>query len=104
MAREKKPGNPIFKSDVEPVDAIIGTGKISKRQYNISSERNVSIPVSDGVTIDADVFRPDGDGKFPALISISPYNKEVQSAYIWPRAMGSTFVRGLNDASLEAGP
>ncbi len=48
VARQKKPGNLIYETNVEPVDAIIGTGKISKRQYNISSERNVSIPVSDG--------------------------------------------------------
>ncbi len=40
------------------MDAIIGTGKLSKRQYSITIERNVSIPVSDGIIIDSDIFRP----------------------------------------------
>ena len=40
------------------MDAIIATGKLSKRQYDINIERNISIPVSDGINIDTDVFRP----------------------------------------------
>ena len=86
------------------MDAIIGTGKLSRRQYNVILERDIRIPVSDGVEIDTDLFRPDSKEKFPALLSISPYCKELQSDQIWPRAMGTTFIRGANDASIEAGP
>ncbi len=86
------------------MDAIFGTGEVSKRQYGIISERDVYVPVSDGVKICVDLFRPDGKGKFPVLVSLSPYTKELQSARIWPRGMGTTFVRGNSDASLEAGP
>ncbi len=53
--------------------------------------------MSDGVTIDADIFRPDGRGKFPALLGVHPYDKEVQSAPIMP--MGLNMANG----GIEAG-
>jgi predicted acyl esterase len=86
------------------MDAIIGTGKLSKRQYSILTDRNVSIPVSDGVVIDSDVFRPKSDEKFPALLSIAPYSKELQTARVWPRGMSTSMVRGAGDGILEVGP
>ena len=86
------------------MDAIIGTGKISKREYGITAHRNVAIPMSDGVTIDVDIFRPDGEGKFPALVAISAFNKEVQSGRILPAATRTRRIRGVPDACLEAGP
>jgi predicted acyl esterase len=85
------------------MDAIIGTGDLSKRQYGIVAERDVFVPVSDGVSINVDVFRPDSDGKFPALLSMSPYNKEAQSDRIWPGSSSATFVRGAINTLIEAG-
>jgi predicted acyl esterase len=84
------------------MDAIIGTGKISKREYEIKSELSVSIPMSDGITIDADIFRPDSDGKFPALLAIAPFDKELQSDRIWPAPTRTRRIRGSPDACLEA--
>lgn len=88
------------------MDAIIGTGKasLSKRQYHIKVERDVFVPVSAGHKICVDVFRPDGDGKFPALVSMSPYSKEAQSERHWPGGIGSKFIRGAIDGAVEAGP
>jgi predicted acyl esterase len=86
------------------VDAIIGTGKLSKRQYAITVDRNVLIPISDGILIDSDIFRPQSQDKFPALISISPYSKELQTARIWPRGMSTSMVHGCGDGVIEAGP
>lgn len=85
------------------MDAIIGTGELSKRQYGIVAERDVFVPMSDGVSINVDVFRPDGEGKFPALLSMSPYNKEVQSDRIWPSSSSATFIRGAINTLIEAG-
>jgi predicted acyl esterase len=86
------------------MDAIIATGNLSKRQYGIMAQRNVSVPMSDGIHIDVDLFRPDHSGKFPALLAISPYSKELQSDRIWPRGMATSAIRGVNDAAIEAGP
>jgi uncharacterized protein len=83
------------------MDAIIGTGKISKREYEIISNRNIPITMSDGVNIDVDIFRPEGRGKFPVLMGIAPFDKEIQSERIWPAATRSRRIRGLPDAAVE---
>jgi predicted acyl esterase len=84
------------------MDAIIGTGKISKREYEIIPERNTLITMSDGVKIDVDIFRPGGRGKFPALVLIAPFNKEIQTERVWPAATRTRRIRGTADACLEA--
>jgi len=58
--------------------------EVSKRRYEIIKESSVSIPMSDGVTIDADIFRPDSPGKFPAILGVHQYNKELQTSPIIP--------------------
>ena len=59
----------------------------SKREYGITEERHVSIPISDGITLDADIFRPDSPGKFPALLGIHVYDNAWQSDPIKPFGM-----------------
>ena len=59
----------------------------SKREYRIIEERDVKIRMSDGVVLDADIFRPDSKGKFPAILGVHPYNKELQTAPIMPAGM-----------------
>ena len=44
--------------------------------YAIKYERNVEMKTRDGVTLRADIFRPDADGKFPVLLQRTPYNKD----------------------------
>ncbi|HUA35613.1 MAG TPA: CocE/NonD family hydrolase [Candidatus Binataceae bacterium] len=39
-------------------------------------ERNLIIPLSDGAELGADLYRPAGEGKFPALLSFYPYHKD----------------------------
>jgi uncharacterized protein len=84
------------------MDAIIGTGNISKREYEILAERNVLITMSDGINIDVDIFRPSSDGKFPVLLGISTFDKEVQSDHVWPAPTRSRRIRGSPDACLES--
>ncbi len=83
------------------MDAIFGDGKISKREYEIISEYDVPITMSDGVKISVDIFRPDGRGKFPALLGISTFNKDIQAERIWPAATRSKRIRGIPNACLE---
>ncbi|MFC2947603.1 CocE/NonD family hydrolase [Virgibacillus sediminis] len=43
-------------------------------------EKDVKIPMRDGVHLAADIYRPEGtDEKVPALLALSPYGKELQS-------------------------
>lgn len=54
----------------------------------------------DGVRLAVDVFRPDAKGQFPALLSISPYGKEIQSLPLPPQTLGKS---ALWDGNIEAG-
>lgn len=38
-------------------------------------DRDVAVPMRDGVVLRADVYRPAGDGKFPVLVFRTPYGK-----------------------------
>jgi len=40
-------------------------------------EKNVAVPMRDGVILRADVLRPAGDGKFPVLVYRTPYGKDA---------------------------
>ena len=42
---------------------------------SIRVEKNVAIEMRDGVVMRADVFRPDDDGKYPAVVVRTPYEK-----------------------------
>ena len=51
---------------------------ISQPRYKVKVERDVIIPSRDGVPIAADIYYPDSSERFPALVGISPYGKDVQ--------------------------
>jgi putative CocE/NonD family hydrolase len=38
-------------------------------------ETAVKVPMRDGVTLSADVYRPAGEGKFPVLLQRTPYDR-----------------------------
>ena len=41
-------------------------------------EKDVMVPMRDGVHLCADIYRPDSKEKFPALLAFAIYNKDVQ--------------------------
>jgi hypothetical protein len=43
--------------------------------YSVTVDRDVMIPMSDGVRLAADVYRPDSSGRFPVIVTRTPYNK-----------------------------
>jgi predicted acyl esterase len=58
------------------------TWQTSPRAYGVQVERGVHIRMSDGVELEADLFRPAAEGAFPALLGISPYPLQPQTAPI----------------------
>jgi putative CocE/NonD family hydrolase len=48
----------------------------ARKTYKIVSEKNVPMRTRDGVTLYSDVVRPDAPGRFPVLLSRTPYNKK----------------------------
>jgi predicted acyl esterase len=55
----------------------------------MKEERDVLVPMRDGVRLAADIFRPDAKGKFPALLGMSPYGKGIQSLPLAPQPPGT---------------
>jgi predicted acyl esterase len=51
---------------------------LSDPRYAMSSENNVPVAMRDGVRLAADVYRPDDAGRFPALVAMSPYPRQMQ--------------------------
>lgn len=45
-------------------------------EYKVTLEKNVPMQTRDGVTLKADVLRPDAPGRFPVLLSRTPYGKD----------------------------
>ena len=74
------------------------TWETSPREYDIEIERDVRVPIRGGITLVADVFRPRGAGRFPALLMISPYDRRQQSMEMMPVAFP-----GVDRGSLEVG-
>jgi len=47
--------------------------------YKIKAEYDIYVRMRDGVHLCVDVYRPDAEGKFPALLGMSPFGKRVQT-------------------------
>lgn len=56
----------------EVIAVFSKTWQTSERKYGMVVKRDVRIAMSDGTEINADIFLPDGPGKFPALLGLSP--------------------------------
>ena len=73
-------------SGIEPGQRQLNGPQTTRREYrNLSapahgmrSDQDVAAVMRDGVELLADVHRPEDDGRFPALISASPYPRQIQ--------------------------
>ncbi len=53
-----------------------GKPVVLEPKYKMRIQRNVLIPMRDGIRLSADLFFPDAEGKFPAVIQYQPYRKD----------------------------
>ena len=42
---------------------------------SLKIKTNIAVTMRDGVTLYADIYRPDGDGPFPTILQRTPYDK-----------------------------
>ena len=49
-------------------------------------DKDVGVPMRDGAVLRANVFRPEADGKFPVLMTLGPYGKDVHLSQFMPEA------------------
>jgi predicted acyl esterase len=71
---------------------------VSEPKYNVIKE-TFMIPARDGIKLAVDVYRPDADGKYPALLAQSPYGKDAQVFESPPQPFG----KSIFEASVESG-
>ena len=57
----------------------------SKPIYKKSVEKNVYVEMRDGIKLACDIYRPDAEGRFPALLGMSPYGKDIQALKLPPK-------------------
>jgi predicted acyl esterase len=43
---------------------------------SIAMERDLAVPMRDGVRLFASLFRPTADGPYPVILSVTPYGKD----------------------------
>ncbi len=67
---------------------------VSQPMFKMKAMKDILVPMRDGVRLSIDIYAPDVTGKFPALLSLSPYGKDVQKLPICP---------GPNDFRLGTG-
>jgi putative CocE/NonD family hydrolase len=53
---------------------------LSKPEYEVTMEHNVRIPMRDGVTLSADIYRPAAEGKYPVILVRTPYSNNTPGA------------------------
>jgi len=53
-------------------------------QYAMKTEKGVTVTMRDGVRLSLCVYRPDADGRFPALFAASPYQYEMDEVPAYP--------------------
>jgi len=50
---------------------------ISRPEYTVKMKLGVMVPMRDGVKLAADLYLPDAEGKFPAILIRTPYNNST---------------------------
>ena len=76
----------------------------SRRKYEILAQRDVGVPMRDGISLNVHVFRPAAPGRFPALVGLAPFHLDFQDEYIWPSAARSSRTRGSPTVNVESIP
>ena len=78
----------------------------SKPTYSVKVQKDIMVPMRDGVRLATDVYRPNVEGKkFPALLSFFGWGKELQETARWLRdiPLQEYHYSPLWDGSIEAG-
>jgi putative CocE/NonD family hydrolase len=66
-------------------------------RLSLGVDRNVPVPMRDGVMLFADVYRPSGPGPYPALLERTPYDKQNMPAPFVLRAASSGYAVVVQD-------
>src|ERR1044071_3361929 len=61
--------------------ALLLTGSATAQTlYRVKIEQGVSVKMRDGISLEADIYRPSSDEKFPVLLERTPYDRNGEAA------------------------
>ena len=60
---------------------LASSSPVATDEYGVTFESNTPVKMRDGVTLRADIYRPNTAGKFPVLLQRTPYNKDGDVAF-----------------------
>lgn len=61
------------------------SGEASTR-FPVALDKDVAVPMRDGAALRANVYRPDAGGRFPVIMTLGPYGKDVHISQFMPGA------------------
>ncbi len=70
-------------------------------EHDMLVDKDVAIPLRDGSTVMANVFRPTGDGPWPVILTYGPYGKDVRFSEFFP-AVWERITRGLPEIAANS--
>jgi putative CocE/NonD family hydrolase len=53
---------------------------LSEVAFGVTEEHDLAVPVRDGARLMADVLRPEGDGRHPALVAFAPFPRQLMNS------------------------
>jgi len=54
-------------------------GAYSAADHKVVEYHDLMVPTRDGIRLAVDVFRPEGEGRFPVVLCMTPYNRQCQA-------------------------
>jgi hypothetical protein len=63
------------------VAATVDPASVSQPRFGMKVEKDVDVPMRDALRLKCDVFRPDAEGRFPVIMTLGPYPKDVHVDY-----------------------
>ena len=61
---------------IVPVALCLPLIAADRGSHEVTIQRGAKAEMRDGVTLIADIYRPEGDGKFPVMLQRTPYNRD----------------------------
>ena len=72
--------------------------RVSQPKHSLVEERDRLVTMRDGVRLAVDIYRPEGAGQYPALLSCSPYGKDIQKVTETQRPLSPRHGNGGQEA------
>lgn len=72
---------------------ITSTWSTSAPEFEVFTQEHVRVPVAEGIELDCEIHRPAGEGRFPIILSVSPYHLWMQQAPVRPNSFSSVAMR-----------